>query len=191
MNDGAIGLVLAGGASRRLGQDKAILPYRGGHLSGWAAERLAEVCEEVLVADGGRNLVAGLESVLDGPGKGPAAGLLGGALARRGSRLLVLACDLPRVPVGFLKDLLAADSGQAAVPRHEGGLEPLCALYHPTALSLLEERVAAGSFGLQAWLSSPELEISYLEGENLRRHGVPSEVFFNLNRPEDLRLLGS
>ncbi|HET9225447.1 MAG TPA: NTP transferase domain-containing protein, partial [Thermoanaerobaculia bacterium] len=70
-----IGVVLAGGASSRMGRDKALLEIEGETLVSSAARRLGEVCEEVIVADRGRGLLPG--SVPDGPGQGPAAGILG------------------------------------------------------------------------------------------------------------------
>src|SRR5262245_23173248 len=85
-----VGVILAGGASTRMGRDKALLEIEGETLLARAARRLGEVCEEVLVADAGR-----FGGIPDGPGRGPAAGLLGAARARPGRALLVLAVDLP------------------------------------------------------------------------------------------------
>ncbi|MFY9821042.1 MAG: NTP transferase domain-containing protein, partial [Thermoanaerobaculia bacterium] len=117
-------------------------------------------------------------------GRGPAAGILGGAAEYPGRALLVLACDLPRVPAGLLAEL-ARSTADWAIPRWEGGLEPLCALYGPAALAALAARVQEGRFALHD-LASAELAIQYLEGEALRRFGEPGEIFFNLNTPGDL-----
>ena len=176
-SDAPVGVVLAGGASRRMGWDKAL-----SSLPASAAERLAAVCAEVAVADRGRGLLPGLPSLPDGPGRGPVAGILGAAAAYPGRPLLVLACDLPRVPVELLAELAALQPCDWAVPRWERGLEPLCALYAPTALALLAET------GLRAphRLAGEDLAIRYLEGDDLERFGPPEEVFLNLNTPEDL-----
>jgi molybdenum cofactor guanylyltransferase len=179
-----IGLVLAGGESRRLGGDKARLD--GATLPRLAAERLAAACAEVAMADRGRNLVPGRPSLPDGAGRGPAAGILGGAAAYPGRPLLVLACDLPRVPAGLLAELARSGGCDWAVPRWAGGLEPLCALYGPRALAALAARVAAGRFDLHGLAEEGGLAVRYLEGEELRRFGDPGEVFFNLNTPDDL-----
>jgi len=178
-----VGLVLAGGESRRLGSDKARL--EGAALPLGAAERLAAVCAEVAVADRGRELVPGRRSLADGAGRGPAAGILGGAAAFPGRPLLVLACDLPRVPAGLLAEL-ATETADWVVPRWEGGLEPLCALYGPAALAALAARVEEGRFSLHDLAADADLAVRYLEGETLRRFGDPQEIFFNLNTPGDL-----
>ncbi len=170
-----VGVVLAGGASSRMGRDKALIELDGETLVAGAARRLGEICAEVLIADAGRGLLPG--SVPDGPGQGPAAGILGAALARPGHPLLVLAVDLPRVPVSLLAELARAEA-DLAIPRWEGGLEPLCALYGPAALAALEERVGRGRLDLRTLAETPGLRVVYLEG--------PGEVFLNLNRPEDL-----
>ena len=170
-----VGVVLAGGASTRMGRDKALLEIEGETLVAGATRRLGEVCDEVLIADAGRGLLPG--SVPDGPGEGPAAGILGAARARPRERLLVLAVDLPKVPVSLLGEL-ARSEADLAIPRWEAGVEPLCALYGPAALAALEERVGRGQLDLRTLAETPGLRVIYLEG--------PGEVFLNVNRPEDL-----
>ncbi|MEA2600353.1 MAG: molybdenum cofactor guanylyltransferase [Acidobacteriota bacterium] len=182
-----VGLVLAGGESRRLGSDKArwgsaALPARAAET---LAKALAAIGPEVAVADRGRGLLPGRPSLADGPGRGPAAGILGGAAAYPGRPLLVLACDLPRVPAGLLAELVQSTGIDWALPRWAGGREPLCALYGPAALALLAARVAAGRFALHD-LDDSQLAVRHLEGEDLRRFGDPAEIFLNLNTPEDL-----
>lgn len=158
-----------------MGRDKALIELAGETLVAGAARRLGEVCAEVLIADAGRGLLPG--SVPDGPGQGPAAGILGAARARPGHPLLVLAVDLPRVPVSLLEQLARADA-DLAIPRWAGGLEPLCALYGPAALAELETRVGRGRLDLRTLAETPGLRVRYLE--------EPGEVFLNLNRPGDL-----
>jgi molybdopterin-guanine dinucleotide biosynthesis protein A len=110
-----VGVVLAGGASRRMGRDKAALEIAGETLAASAARRLRAVCPRVAVADGGRGLVPGLPSMPDGPGDGPVAGILGAARDLPGHPLLVLACDLPGVPAALLEELARG------LPRAGGG----------------------------------------------------------------------
>lgn len=185
-----IGVVLAGGRSRRMGRDKALLDLDGEPLLAHAARRLARALGEgrgeVVVAAGGHGKAAtrGLTAVADGPGAGPAAGILGAAAARPGRDLVVLACDLPQVPRALLARLAADRAGDLLVPRHAGGIEPLCARWGVAALGALAARVAGGELALHAIAADPELDVRYLEGERLG--GDPREIFLNLNTPADL-----
>lgn len=187
---GPVGIVLAGGASLRMGRDKARIELSGETLAASAARRLAAVCSEVALADAGRRLHPGLPSLPDGPGRGPAAGLLGAASRFPGRSLLALACDLPRVPVPLLAELArSADGIDWAVPRWERGIEPLCALWGPRALALLAAQVEQGLHALWPLAEiGPEegLAVRWLEGDLLASFGAPQEVFLNVNTPEDL-----
>jgi molybdopterin-guanine dinucleotide biosynthesis protein A len=182
-----VGIVLAGGASSRMGRDKARLTLPGAPgstLPALAARRLAAICAEVAVADGGRGLLPGLPALADGPGRGPAAGILGAAAAYPGRPLLVLACDLPRVPVPLLEELARPVAADWSLPRWQGGVEPLCALYGPAALAALGRRVERGLLALHR-LAEEALAVRVLEGDELARFGAPAEMFLNLNSPED------
>jgi molybdopterin-guanine dinucleotide biosynthesis protein A len=181
-----VGVVLAGGQSRRMGRDKAALALPAGSLPQRAAERLARVCPEVAAADRGRGLVPGLPSVADGPGRGPIAGILGAAAAYPGRPLLVLACDLPEVPATLLADLARSTGCDWAAPRWGGRIEPLCALYGPAALAALGRRAAGGRFALHELAGEAGLAARWLEDEALAAHGAPEGMFLNLNTPADL-----
>lgn len=187
-----VGIVLAGGASRRFGCDKATLRIEDGGaetLAGRAFRRLAEICAEVAVADAGRAVVPGAQSLPDGPGRGPAAGLLGAARAFPARSLLVLACDLPAVPAALLARLseVAADGGyDLALPRWREGAEPLAAFYGGKALAALGRRVAAGNYALFDLAEESELSVAELSEPDLQLFGPPEEIFANVNTPEDL-----
>lgn len=182
------GVVLAGGSSRRMGLDKARILLNGESLAGRAAVLLAAVCPEVMIADRGRGLLPGLPSLPDGPGEGPAAGILGAARACPGRSLLVLACDLPAVPRALLEELAGSAGVDWAVPRRNGRLEPLCALYGSAALDALAARVARGDFSLRN-LAEESLTVRYLEEEDLARFGPPEEMLLNVNTSDDLEKL--
>jgi molybdopterin-guanine dinucleotide biosynthesis protein A len=96
--------------------------------------------------------------------------------------------DLPFVPVSLLEEL-ARSEADLAIPRWEGGVEPLCALYGPRALTVLEERVGQGQLDLWSLPEMPGLAVRWLGEEELLRFGEPAKVFLNLNRPEDLNRL--
>ena len=156
----------------------------GEPLAERARRALAAVCDEVVVADGGRAILPGAESVPDGPGQGPAAGILGAAARHPERALLVLACDLPGVPAALL-ERIAGEAGDWVVPRRGRHLEPLCALYRPPALAALAARVRSGDLALHR-LAGPSLRVRYLEAHEFADLGDPSLLFRNVNTREEL-----
>jgi len=170
-----------------MGRSKADLPHPdGGTLGESAARRLATVCSRVVFA--GRpasHLSSGWDWVEDGPGRGPAAGILGAARELPGSPLLVLACDLPNVSSEVL-GALAASGADWALPEIGTRLEPLAALYRPRALTELARLVASGVFALHRLRRAGELAIELFNEARLLPFGEPSDLLINLNTPGDL-----
>ena len=138
-----LGVVLAGGASRRMGRDKAALPWTGSTLARRAAAVLAESCGEVVIAGPSGLAPTGTETVADlYPGCGPLAGLHAGLERAGGRAIFALACDLPFVEVELVRHLVATaaewpdggDPGETAdcpgawVAEGPDGRQPLCGL---------------------------------------------------------------
>lgn len=196
-----VGVVLAGGKGSRLGRGKAGLrlpgsaPGRPGPtLAEWAAARLAAVdrVREIVLAAGDAGVETGsidcrvpVSVEADGPGSGPAAGLLGAARARPGRKLLVLACDLPAVPVELLGDLAASGAELAAAatdPADPRAMNPTCALWTPPAIERLAARVARDDYRLYPLTRCDELQV---EPVDARRFGAPEDVLLNVNTAAD------
>src|SRR5919206_1287305 len=123
------GLLLTGGASRRMGTDKALIEVDGRRLVDRAAAVLAAVADPVIeVGPGWSGLPAVRE---DPPGSGPLAALGAGAAALRAHGhdgcTLVLAVDMPWVTVELLRLLAERPGPMTAVPRAGGHPQPMCA----------------------------------------------------------------
>ncbi len=186
-----------------MGRDKSRLRLGGTSLVERAIACLREVAGEVLVADRGYTAsertaseytaseytASECRSIPDGPGAGPAAGILGAAVARPDHDLLVLACDLPEVPMALLRHLADPIEEDVHLPRWSRGIEPLCALYRPAVLAHMSAEVQAGRLALHAMLRQQRLKVRYLEGRRLDAFGPPERLFLNLNTPEDLEQL--
>lgn len=113
MADGRIGaVILAGGASRRMGSDKAVILWDGLRAIDRVAALARAVGAEALIVAGGDY---GLPFVLDPfPQAGPCAGVVAGAQALRDQgceRLLILAVDAPTLAPADLAPLLVAEWG--------------------------------------------------------------------------------
>ena len=181
-----VGIVLAGGASRRMGRDKALLEWKGGSLVSRACSALAEICPQVAVADRGRGYQPRYPSLPDGAGRGPVAGLLGAAAAFPGRSILALACDMPLVPPALLRWLAFVPGREVdlCLPTWDRGREPLCSLLRPRALAILHARARAGTFELQTLADSEALHPLFLATGALGSFGTPDQMFANANEPD-------
>jgi molybdenum cofactor guanylyltransferase len=184
---GATGFVVAGGASRRMGRDKALLPWGRATLLDHTLARLAACCDEVRILCGSRTRYAerGVPLVLDRvPGAGPLGGVLSGLETLDGELGLFLAVDLPSVGSALLKHLLKRAGGHdAVVPRSPQGPEPLCAVYRRTCLPAIRRRVASGDLKMTSFYA--EVRVLEIDPEELRAFGDPNELFRNLNTAAD------
>jgi molybdopterin-guanine dinucleotide biosynthesis protein A len=146
--DELTGLVLAGGRSRRMGTDKALLAVDGRPLLWRVAERLAEVCPRVVVAAGTRPLPPLPWDRVDDrvAGAGPLAGIIGGLGVTTTPLLAVAAVDMPGVSPAVFTELASRWDGRApaVVPRRAGRLEPLHAVWATSALPDLTALFDAG-----------------------------------------------
>ena len=98
----ASGVVLAGGASRRMGRDKRLLPWDGDDggrqisLLQAAVDALGTATDEVIVVANDEPAVAGARVVPDVmPGAGSLGGILSGVEAAKHACVFVAAADMP------------------------------------------------------------------------------------------------
>jgi len=182
-----VGFAVAGGRSRRMGHDKALLSWGDTDLLGHALARLTAVTGDVRILSGpehrysqrGAAVVA--DPVAD---RGPMAGLLAALEEARGRPALLLGVDLPLVTVGLLARLLTlAGDADAVVSVSRRGPEPLCAVYGAGCLEPVRRCVALEDLKMTAfWAHVRVLEMG---PDQLGAFGDPDELFLNVNAPED------
>ena len=183
-------LVLAGGESRRMGRPKALLPVAGRPLIDYLLDRLAPAFAEVLISSNdARSLPPALRHRIIGdehPGAG-LAGIEAGLSAASYDAVFAVGCDMPRVTPELARLLVDSATGHdAAVPRLEGSPEPACACYRRSARTAISAALAGGRF--KAAEALRDLDVHYLEAEQLRAGGIATEVFWNINTPLDYQV---
>lgn len=190
----AAALLLAGGRARRLGRDKATLPWGPSTLGEHQAGTLARTgCWPLWLACRAEQpwTPAGFRRLEDEPGHGGVVEALIRALANSPVPVLaVLAVDLPEVPAAWLESHVdrARERGVSVVPRVEGQHQPLAAAWHRSALPGLQAALARGD-SLQV-VCQRLSEQGLLEGEEVEPADAP-RIFANLNTPEDLARWGA
>ena len=186
-SDAIVGFVMAGGRSRRMGRDKALLPWGAGTLLDHAVTRLRAVCREVRVLSGrerryaDRGLPVDVDGIADG---GPLAGLATALAVAAPRSVLLLGVDMPFVTVpllAHLRDALAA--ADAAVPVLAAGPEPLCAAYGAACGSAVQEALAAGDRKMTSFWT--RVRVRRLDEDDLAPFGAGAPLFRNLNDPAE------
>jgi len=175
-----VGVVLAGGASRRMGAAKAGVELAGRPLLSYPLAALRAALAEVAV-------IAKADTPLPAIGYGvlvwrepeepqhPLAGIVAALGAAAGRPVVVLACDMPFVTADLVRTLATAETDAPAVVARAGGrIQPLAARYEHRALELLRGFDPAGRAIEQVAALAP-LALD-----------VDPELLANVNRPEDL-----
>src|SRR5438105_8042377 len=146
-------LVLAGGRSTRMQQDKAALTYHGRTQLEWAVALLQPHAQRVFVSvrpdQTGDPVRAHFDQIVDThENLGPVAGIMAAQAKHPQVAWLVLACDLPFLDNATLTHLIAARQPKrlatAYRSSHDGLPEPLCAIYEPASREPLLAHVAKG-----------------------------------------------
>ena len=183
--------VLAGGASRRMGRDKATLAVGGVELAAAALAAAARVASPVvLVAPDGHpagRLAGGVGLVTD-PGLGPLAALGAALAALDAEHVLVLAGDHPGLRVELLAHLVALRGrGQAVACRRGPRLEPLVAVYRRApALAAARARLAGPAAGRSLLGLLGDLRTVVVEEPEWRALDPDGRSFVDLDDPADL-----
>lgn len=180
------GLVLAGGESRRMGRDKALLERGGQSQLAHIVTLLEQVADEVFVStrskqqsDPERSRYRQIVDRCDGIG--PVAGILSALHEHPQADWLIVACDLPNIDTGTLRYLL--DNAAPGKPftafksSYDGLPEPLCALYRPAAAAIVAQFVDDGIVCPRKILIRSDTHL--LEQPDPR-------ALDNINTPEDL-----
>ena len=184
------GLALAGGRSRRFGQDKAAAIFAGRPLLAWGLECLDRVCTPVavsaraggraaaLAAELGRTVLSDDPAHAEGPLAGIAAGLAWAA--DQGCPLLAtLPCDAPLIPSEVLLRL-AENLGEAggAFAVTEEGPHPLCAVWRVSAFRDLADRLADGDHPAvhEALSSASAVAVRFDDPAPFRNLNTPADV---------------
>jgi molybdopterin-guanine dinucleotide biosynthesis protein A len=181
------GLVLSGGRSTRMKQDKAVLAYGGETQLDRAMRLLSDKVGATFVSVRGDQVGeparARYAQVVDGEGvKGPIAGIRAAQAADPQAAWLVLACDLPQLDEQTLDTLIAArDAGRTATAyrsSHDGLPEPLCAIYEPCSAAQLEAFLASGRYCPRKFL---------IDSDTLLLDQPNPQALDNVNTPEEFR----
>ena len=181
-------VLLAGGKSRRMGQDKATLQFRGAPLWKIQIELLRKLEPQELFVSATTDppwRPANIQFVPDDqPSRGPLSGIAAALSRSTADHLVALAIDMPFMAENYLRKLCEKlQPGIGVVPVIENRAEPLAAIYPRAAHEDVVGALSGSDFSLQSLVSkliaAGKLQAIQLSDEE-------KAFFHNLNEPRDL-----
>ncbi len=191
------GVVVAGGQSRRMGQDKRRLRLWGAAsptLLEHTIDTLAQVCSEVVAVLNDPADWPSLPARIVGdiyPHGGALGGIYSGLVAAQTQHALVVAADLPLLSLALLRwmiaqprdyDVLAPRLGGKA--RNKLGVESMHAVYSRACLEPMQRQLEAGNPQVIGFFS--EVRVRLIEPETIAYLDPSSHSFLNVNTPDEL-----
>jgi molybdopterin-guanine dinucleotide biosynthesis protein A len=191
-------IVLAGGASKRFGNDKGLVPLVGKPLIMHVLDALDKIVEERIVVASSKEQAEKLEKIIgpniqiaidQSPLQGPLVGSLTGFKEASGEYALLLPCDTPLVSREILALILELCIGKnAVIPRWPNGyIEPLHAAYRvKPALEAAEAALNGGRLDMRSMIDKLR-GIRYISTLVFQQFDPQLKMFFNVNTPLDLK----
>ncbi len=180
--------IQAGGLSRRIGQDKALLKLAGKPLIEHILDRVEGLGDEILITANQAEAYAYLGCrVVQDPvsGAGALTGLHTALKAAQGEHILVLACDMPFIQRKLLKYMLCrADKADVIIPHRGEHYEPFHAVYARACLPAIESELASSRQRVRSFF--PRVRVLGIGEEILDRMDPHGLSFFNINTLQDL-----
>lgn len=185
--------ILAGGASRRMGTTKSLLPLHDEPLIARIAGVLRPLFEQVIVVttDFAVSEAASLAAIPDQhASKGPLGGVHA-ALEYFQQPTFCVACDLPFLNTAVIECLCAkfSDDYDVLAPRVAGRMETTHAIYTTRCVPILDAEFQNERVRCAERVLAP-LRVCFVEEETLRRFDTHLKFLTNLNTPEEARRAG-
>ena len=176
---GLSGIVLAGGLSRRMGQNKAELCLNGKTFLELQVDKFRALgIEDVMLSGADCPALPGVRVIPDEYiGRGPLGGLHACLRAAENPACLVLSVDVPLIPVSVLAQLCRAHRGGGTVLRHHEREEPLIGVYDQCVFDAISGLIKAGRYAVRA--------LKDLILWNCFDYPGSEELLINCNTPED------
>lgn len=182
------GIILCGGQSKRMGRQKAFLPFAGSTLIEHSVDLMHDVFDEVLLVsnnpDEFEHISANLVRDII-PRRGPLVGILSGLLVAKHQHCFVMPCDMPLVDEELIRAMAARrQETDLLVYSCDGNLEPLLAIYSRKLIEALEEVIFLGKDKAMDFVIAKRAQIFPYENQN-----QPNYPHFNVDTPSQFGAL--
>jgi len=183
------GIILSGGRSNRMGENKAFIPIEGVPIIQRIHDLFKELFEEVIIVTNQKDLFSNFDSKIYSdliPNKGALGGLYTGLFFSSFQYSFCVACDMPFIKKPLVKYLIENTEGQdVVVPRTRDGLQPLHAIYSKGCVDSLKTMIENGKEKIIDLYRLVRVKI--VEERDFLHLDPRRESFINVNTPEELR----
>ena len=191
--DHITGVILAGGLSKRYGQNKAFLEFDGARLIDRITAEMKTIFRRVVVitnrkADYEYLEVPVFEDLIKG--LGPLGGIFTGLMTISDQAGFFVPCDMPffsKQLVRYMVDI--KDNHAAVVASGATGIEPLHAIYSQSCLDPIRTLISAQRY--QVRLFFEQVPVRYVTLHEISRFIAPGKAFLNINTPEEFARIQS
>jgi len=182
--------IMAGGQSRRMGQDKAWLEVGGQPVIERVLTRVKPLADDVFISANAPDKYQqfGLRIVPDiYPYQAALGGIFSAITAARHSHVLIVACDMPFLNIDLLSYLISlASTAEVIAPLIESDQpQPMHAVYSKNCLPAIQSCLLAGRLRLVDFWG--DVSVHYVKRDEIARFDPDFYSFVNLNTPEDWR----
>jgi len=184
------GVILSGGESRRMGQNKALMSLGASRLIDRVVGVLGDVFSQLLIVTNTPDVYADLDIPMVGdvvPHKGSLGGIYSAIHHITTSYCFVVACDMPFLNVALMRYMMRQIADYDVVmPDIEGQMQPLHAIYSKACLAPIAQRLAANRLKIVGFLS--DVRVRTVTADEIRHIDPECLAFQNLNTPAEFQM---
>jgi molybdopterin-guanine dinucleotide biosynthesis protein A len=178
--------LLSGGRGKRFPYPKGLIDIGGNKLIEINLNLLSDLAEDVFISTNTPELYFHMGFPVVGDlvsPSGPMSGIFSVLFSSEAPEVFVTACDMPYIKKELMTYIIKNRAAQATVPVFRGRPEPMLAVYSRELLNIMEELIREGKSSLTHMLD--EVDVNYIEEEDIRKIDREGRSFININTPED------
>lgn len=184
------GVILAGGKSSRMGENKSFLKVDGTPSVERVINTMSKVTDKriLITNDFAAYEHLGLQQYSDRyQDKGPLAGLETAFYHTDGEWYVIAACDMPFVHEDIFTYLLSfrSEDVDAIIPNVDGRDHPLSGIYKRSALPAIQKQIAANNLRVRSFFS--DINVVTVDDFSMFDEQIVTKHFFNMNNPEQYK----
>jgi len=185
------GIILSGGKSTRMGENKAFIKIEGVPIVSRIYTLFKELFQEVIIVTNQPELFKNFDSKIYSdllPNKGALGGLFTGLFFSNFQYSFCVACDMPFIKKSLVQYLINNIEGEdVIVPRAKDGLQPLHAVYSKNCLDPIKKIMEQGKYKIIDFYNLVSIKI--VEEKDFTSLDPLRESFINVNTPEELFMI--